>query len=280
MPLNPDRRAFLTVAAAGALVPLGLRAQGANLTLAQIRQSGELRIGVEAAYPPFTFRREGQIVGYDVDLADIFCRTLGVKPTIIDTSWSGVIPSLYARKFDIVMSAMTYTAERLKRVSFTIPYAEASQAMLIRAGDKTIRSPMDLNGKVVAVKLGSPGQVLQERLNAALKSNGGPGFKELKIFDDHPAAYLSLGQGKADVVFNTVPTLAMVMRDAPGKFAIVKGIGADNWAGIAARNEDPEVVQFLDSEIARLKADGTLARLSEKWLGFRMQLADRIPALS
>ena len=191
-----------------------------------------------------------------------------------------MIPSLYSRKFEIVMSAMTYTPERLKRVRFTVPYAEASQAMLVRAGDNSIKSPMDLDGKVVAVKLGSPGQVLQERLNAALKAKGGSGFKELKIFDDHPAAYLSLGQGKADVVFNTVPTLAMVLKDAPGRFAIVKGIGADNWAGIAARNEDPEIVQFLDSEIARLKADGTLTSLSEKWLGFRMQLADRIPALA
>ena len=70
----PDRRTFLAAAAAGTLLPLAARAQApapaGGLTLAQIRQSGELRIGVEAAYLPFTFRREGQIVGYDVDLAE------------------------------------------------------------------------------------------------------------------------------------------------------------------------------------------------------------------
>lgn len=139
---------------------------------------------------------------------------------------------------------------------------------------------MDLNNKVVAVKLGSPGQILQEKINMRLKAAGGAGFKEVKIFDDHPAAYISLAQNKADVVLNTVPTLAMVLKDAPGKYAMVKEVGADNWAGIAARMEDEEIIHFLDGEITRLKADGTLNRLQEKWLGFPMTLADKIPTLS
>ncbi|MFN0302174.1 MAG: transporter substrate-binding domain-containing protein [Burkholderiales bacterium] len=58
-----------------------------------------------------------------------------MKPNFIDTAWAGVIPSLYAKKFDIVMSAMSYTKERLERVAFSIPYAEASQAMLIRSAE-------------------------------------------------------------------------------------------------------------------------------------------------
>ena len=79
---------------------------------------------------------------------------------------------------------------------------------------------------------------------------------------------------------NTLATLAMVLKDAPGKYAIVKGMGADNWAGIAARKEDPEIVAFLNTELTRLKADGTLYKLQEKWFGFRMQLADKVPNLS
>ena len=278
------RRQFLAAAAAASGAALGMLPRLASaqaVTLASIKASGELKIGCEAAYVPFTYRDAGKIVGYDVELAEIFCKTLGVKPNLIDTAWSGVIPSLYAKKFDIIMSSMSYTKERLERVAFSIPYAEASQAMLVRAADAgAIKGVSDLNGRVLAVKLGSPGQILQEKMLASLKAAGGAGFKELRVFDDHPSAYVALAQNRVDAVLNTIPTLAMVLKDAPGKYAIVKGIGADNWAGIAARKEDPEIVAFLNSELVRLKADGSIYKLQEKWFGFRMTLPDKIPALS
>ena len=282
MTLSRRQFAAATAAAtASSLLPGWARAQAAGLTLAQIKASGELRIGCEAAYVPFTYRQDGKIVGYDVELAEALCKSLGVKPNFIDTAWAGVIPSLYAKKFDVIMSSMSYTKERLERVAFSIPYAEASQALLVRAADAaTIKSGADLNGKTVAVKLGSPGQILQERINAGLKNGGGAGFKELRTFDDHPSAYVALAQNRVDGVLNTLATLAMVLKDAPGRYAIVKGLGADNWAGIAARKEDTEVVAWLNTELARLKADGTLAQLQEKWFGFRMQLADKVPSFS
>ena len=283
--VSPVRRSLLAaapaVAAAAALGGLPRSAAAQAVTLAQIKASGELRIGCEAAYVPFTYRQDGKIVGYDVELAELFCKSLGVKANFIDTAWAGVIPSLYAKKFDVIMSSMSYTKERLERVAFTIPYAEASQALLVRASDADkIKAPADLNGRVLAVKLGSPGQVLQERMAASLKAAGGAGFRELRTFDDHPSAYVALAQNRVDGVLNTVPTLAMVLKDAPGKYAIVKGMGADNWAGIAARKEDPEIVAFLNEELKKLKASGALYALQEKWFGFRMTLADTVPSFS
>ena len=280
---RPVRRSLLAAApaaaAAAALGGLPRIAAAQAVTLAQIKASGELRIGCEAAYVPFTYRQDGKIVGYDVELAELFCKSLGVKANFIDTAWAGVIPSLYAKKFDVIMSSMSYTKERLERVAFTIPYAEASQALLVRASDvDKIKAPVDLNGRVLAVKLGSPGQVLQERMAASLKAAGGAGFKELRTFDDHPSAYVALAQNRVDGVLNTVPTLAMVLKDAPGKYAIVKGMGADNWAGIAARKEDPEIVAFLNDELKKLKASGAIYALQEKWFGFRMTLADAVPS--
>jgi len=277
-----NRRDFLKYSAAGAAAGLfPSLAPAQSVTLASIKASGELKIGVEAAYVPFTYRQGGEIVGYDVELADIFCKSLGVKPNLIDTAWAGVIPSLYAKKFDIIMSGMSYSKERVQRVAFSIPYAEASQALLIRSGDvNAIKGVQELNGRIVAIKLGSPGQILQERINASLKQAGGPGFKEVRTFDDHPAAYVALAQNRVDAVLNTIPTLAMVLRDAPGRYAMVKGIGADNWAGIAVRKEDPEIVTFLNGELSRMKADGSIYRIQEKWFGFRMTLADQVPSYS
>ena len=275
------REAVRTIGVGGAALLAGLRARPAaasGLSLQEVKGSGKLRIGVEAAYVPFTFRKDGKIIGYDIDLADVICEDLGVKPEIIDTAWTGVIPSLYAKKFDMIMTSLSYTAERMQRVGYSIPYAEASQAMLIRASDAgTLKTTDDLVGKVVATKLGTPSELIAKKIEADLKARKGAGFGEVKVFNDDPPRYLSLAQGKVDAVFNTLPTLAIVMKDAAGKFAIVRGIGADNWAGLAVRKEDTELVDFLNAEIRKLKANEAIYKLQEKWFGFRMNLPDKLP---
>ena len=262
-----------------ATVPL---AMAQPTTLAAVRQAGKLRIGCEATYPPFTFRERGEIVGYDVDLATAMCRSLGVTPEFIDTQWSGVIPALYAGRFDIIMSSMSYTRARMERVAFTIPYAEAGQSLLIRARDaNTIRAIGDMGGRSLGVKLGSPGETLHPRIGQAIASaRGGTGFREVKTYDEHPAAYLALAQGTVDGVLNTLPTLAFVIKSQPGRFAVVRGVGADNWAGIAARKEDTEIVAWLDARITAMKASGRLAALQEKWFGLRFNLPDGVPPVA
>ena len=92
---------------------------------------------------------------------------------------------------------MSYTKERLERVLFSIPYADASQALLIRSADKDkIKTIADMSGKVLGIKLGSPGETLKNRLETQLKTERGAGFKDVKTYDDHPAAYLALGAGQ------------------------------------------------------------------------------------
>jgi polar amino acid transport system substrate-binding protein len=273
------RTTLAGAAAAGALGGIARRACAAPVTLEGLKKTGEMRIGVEAAYPPFVFRDKGVIVGYDVDLADVFCKTLGVKPNFIDTQWSGVIPSLYAGRFDIIMASMSITKERVQRVAFSIPYAEASQALLVRLEDKDrVKAIEDMSDRILGIKLGSPGEVLHKRIAERLVQARGKGFKDVKTYDDHPAAYLALSQGTVDGVLNTLPTLAQVMKDRPGRYAIVRGVGQESWAGIAARKEDPEIIAFLDKELARLKQTEELYGLQERWFGLRMKLPDRVPS--
>lgn len=270
-----SRRALL---AAPALVPGLAVAQSGPLTLAQIRANGRLRIGCEATYPPFTYREQGRIIGYDVELAETMCRSLGVQAEFIDTQWSGVIPALYAGRFDIIMSSMSYTRARMERVAFTIPYAEAGQALLIRSRDEgRIRGMAEMNGRALGVKLGSPGETLHPRLAERMRAGGGAGFSAVRTYDDHPAAYLALMQGSVDGVLNTLPTLAFVTRSQPGRFAIVRGIGADNWAGIALRREDTEVLAWLNEQLRAMRASGALKALQEKWFGLEFNLPETIP---
>jgi polar amino acid transport system substrate-binding protein len=273
-----SRRAALLAAAAPLATPRLARAE--PTTLDAIRRAGKLRIGVEATYPPFTLRESGVITGHDVELGTIMCRNLGVTPEFVDVVWSGVIPALYAGRFDMVMSGMSYTKARLERVAFSIPYAEAGQALLIRSRDAgSIKAIEDMSGKALGIKLGSPGETLHPRLNERLAAARGRGFSEVKIYDDHSAAYLALGQGTVDGVLNTLPTLAYVLKSQP-RFAILRGIGADNWAGFACRKEDTEIAAWMDAQLRALKADGTLKALQMKWFGLEFSLPDTIPDLT
>ncbi|WP_171070405.1 transporter substrate-binding domain-containing protein [Methylobacterium terricola] len=281
--LNLDRRdcfkllAGLGLGLAGSAVP----AVAAPLTLDQIKKNGSVRIGCEAAYRPFTFRDQGKIVGYDVDLAEIIYKPLGVKCDFIDTAWSGIVPALYAGNFDVIHCAMTYTKERVGRVAFSIPYAEATQEMLIRAADAgKVKAVEDMSGKILGVKLGSAGDTMKTALDQRVAAKAGKGFSEVKTYDDHPAAYLALAQGSVDGVINTLATLTQVLKDAPGRYAIIRNVGPMTWSGIATRKDEKDLIGFVDQRLAQLKAGGELYALQEKWFGTRMQLAEAIPSFS
>ncbi|TCK28168.1 amino acid ABC transporter substrate-binding protein (PAAT family) [Ancylobacter aquaticus] len=280
------RRHFLSLsglllAAATALPLAGGPARAEPVTLEAIKKAGVVKVGVEAAYRPFTFRDKGEIVGYDVDLAKEIFAPLGVKVEFIDTAWAGVIPALYAGNFDVIMTSLTYTKERVAKVGYSIPYTEATQEMLIRASDAdTIKNLDGMAGKTLGVKLGSAGDTMKTKLEEKLKADTGKGFAEVKAYDDHPAAYLSLSQGSVDGVINSLATLTQVMKDAPGKYVIVRDIGPRNWAGIGTRKEDIQLIDFLNERINALKADGAIYKLQEKWFGTQMKLSDKIPDFS
>jgi polar amino acid transport system substrate-binding protein len=276
-----SRRTVLGSLGASLLMTGSRAALAAPVTLEALKKAGEVRVGCEAAYVPFTYRdSSGKIIGFDVDFATRMFEPIGVKPLFIDTQWSGVIPALYAGRFDMVPT-MSYTKERLERVLFSIPYADASQALLIRAGDAAkVKTIADMSGRVLGIKLGSPGETLKVRLEAQLKTERGAGFKDVKTYDDHPAAYLALAQGSVDGVLNTVPTLSVVLRDKPGAFAMVQNVGGSNWHGYAFRKEDTELADFMNGRITAMKGNGEIAALQDKWFGFRMNLADQIPSFS
>lgn len=279
------RRQSLKLAGASLLTAsAGLWPRGANaapVTLADIKKAGVLNAGCDAAYPPYTYRdSSGKLVGYDVDLMQKYVEPLGVKGNMIDTQWAGVIPSLYAGRFEMI-PGMTYTKERLERVIFSIPYADASQALLIRLTDKDkIKTIDDMNGKVLAVALGSPGETIKIRLDAALKAKGGAGFSGTKTYDDFPAAYLALAQGSVDAVLHSVPTLSIVLRDRPNTYTMVQNIGVANYIGLAFRKEDAELRDYISGRLEDMKKSGELYALQEKWFGFKMKLIDNIPTFS
>jgi polar amino acid transport system substrate-binding protein len=175
LPMNRfamSRRTVVGAIGASAVIGFARNALAAPKTLADVKKAGVLQVGCEAAYVPFTYRdKTAAIVGFDVEIVTAYLRPIGVRPEFIDTQWSGVIPALYAGRFDMVPT-MSYTKERLERVLFSIPYADASQALLIRAPDKDkISTISDMSNRVLGVKLGSKtGSPTSSRPTAALLS--------------------------------------------------------------------------------------------------------------
>lgn len=279
--MSITRRHGLNLLGLAALAGIATRpAWAADTSLDAIRQKGVIAIGCEATYPPFTFRKGQEIVGYDVDLATMLFAPIGVKPNFIDTEWAGVIPSLYVGRFDIIMSSMSYTKERMAKVGYSIPYAEASQALLIRASDvATIKGIDDLSGKVLGVKLGSPGEILQKTLTQQVATARGAGFAGVKTYDDHAAAYLALGQGTVDGVLNTLPTLGDVVKSSRGRFAIVRGVAKQNWAGIAARQDEGALIAYINEQLLAREKDGQLGALQKTWFGLEFDLPPTVPTL-
>jgi polar amino acid transport system substrate-binding protein len=247
-------------------------------TLDEVKKRGTLIVGMEAEYVPYEFIKDGKIIGYDPDIIAIFIKNLGVKSQLVDTAWAGIIPSLYAGKFDCIISGMTITKERAEKVLFSMPYAEATNVIMIRADDDRIKTPDDLSGKTVGVTLGSAAAIVIQKFEAKLKAAGKPGYAEVKQYEHYPEAYQDMLNKRIDAVVNSKSTLLVVMKDTPGKFKLVSGIqDITAYFGMAFRKEDVAMRDFANTQLAALKTDGTLGKLQEKWFGLTMETPNTIP---
>jgi polar amino acid transport system substrate-binding protein len=263
--------------AAGLLGLLPIGAARAD-TLDEVKKRGTLIVGTEAAYVPYEFVKDGEIIGYDPDIIAIMVKNLGVKAQLIDTAWNGIIPALYASKFDCIVSAMTITGERAQRVLFSMPYADASNVILLRADESRIKTAADLSGKTIGVQLGSAAAGIIKVFEAKLTAAGQAGYAEVKQYEHYPEAYQDLLNRRVDAVVNSKSTMMVVMRDAPGKFKMLDGISdITAYFGMAFRKEDGALRDFVNTQLAQLKSDGTLAELQRKWFGGTMDTPNTVP---
>jgi len=271
------RRSLLTGAGATLLTLPSIHTTRAD-TLDEAKKRGTLIIGTEAAYVPYEFFKDGKIVGYDPDIADLMVAKLGVKADFIDTAWNGIIPALYAKKFDCIISAMTITKERSEKVLFSMPYADASNVILLRAGEANIKTADDLSGKTVGVQLGSAAAGIIKSFEDKLKAASKPGYADVKQYEHYPEAYQDLINKRIDAVVNSRSTMMVVMRDAPGKFKMIPGISdITAYFGMAFRREDAALRDFVNTQLAAMKSDGTLSKLQDKWFGGTMETPNTVP---
>lgn len=271
--MNITRRdlGLLTVAAAATAMT---RHAFAATTLGNIRQTGTVSVGTEAALPPFEFVQDGKIVGLGSDILAEVVRALNVKLTQFDLPFSGILPGLLAKKFDFVATTISITEERAHKYAFTRPIASGAPWIMKRTNDP-MKSLQELDGKVIGTQIASNTVPVADELNQYLIANGGKGLAETKQYTSFADCYIALANGEIDGVLQALPGLATLVKDKPKVFSLLEEVPAKNFYPHLAwctRAEDTDLRDFLNTVIGRMTDDGTLYKLHEKWCGFVMKM--------
>ncbi len=221
-------------------------------------QKGKLLMGSDTTYPPFeSIGTDGKPEGFDVDIAQELAKRLGLELEIISTAWDGIIPGLKADKYDIIMSAMTITEERLQEIDFSDPYIDSNQSIAVKKGNTEIKGEADLAGKVVGVQVDTTGQFTAEEI---------PGIKEIRKYDTILLAFQELELGRIDAILNDYPVNAYLSK-MRGQTEVVATIKTDEKYGIGIRKGNDQLKEAIDKALADMKADGTYDEIFEKWFG-------------
>jgi polar amino acid transport system substrate-binding protein len=227
-------------------------------TLEEIKARGKIIIGTDATYPPMEFHDEkGEIVGFDIDLGRAIARELGVEAEFVDTAWDGIFPALDAKKFDIIMSSTSITEERLKSKAMSDPYYVTSQAIAVKKGNTTIKGPEDLVGKVVAVQIGTTGDLAVSEIEGV----------EVKRFDTIDKAYMEVMNGRADAVVNDLSEVSYRMKILPDMEIVATFREGEEKYGVTMRQEDTDLLEAINQTLKKLKDSGEYDEIYKKWFG-------------
>jgi polar amino acid transport system substrate-binding protein len=239
---------------------------GEKGALDTVRERGRLLVGSDIAYAPVEFYEEGTTtaVGIDVDLCKAIAEKMGLAKgcEFRNTTFDGIIPALKAKRFDIIMSAMSDTPERQREIDF-VDYFKAGTSILVRKGNpEGIRSLDDLCGKTVGIQKGT---TQEEVANAQKEKCKGKG-SDLTVltFETDPEAQQALKAGRTVADMNDFPVAAYVAQTT-GDFEVVgEQIEAGPY-GIGVRKDDTDLRDAIQAALKAIIADGTYDRILAKW---------------
>lgn len=224
-----------------------------------------LSIATEGAYAPFNYTtNDGQLAGFDVDLANALCTKMNTQCTITAQEWDGIIPALKAGKYDAIVSAMSVTPERSEQVAFSEPYF-ANTLVFLGHKDK----PFDPTS---TEQLGNVKIAAQSSTIAAQwLTDTHPAIKP-QLYPTLDGAFMDLGASRSDVVVSDkLPALSWLKSDL-GKNFELKGneIDINDKFAIAVNPTDAELLGKFNQALADIKADGTYDKLIVKHFGEEM----------
>jgi polar amino acid transport system substrate-binding protein len=249
-------RLALTLAAAFLAFAMGAARADA---LDDIKKAGVLKVAVPQDFPPFgSVGTDLKPVGYDIDMAELLAKELGVKVELVPVTSANRIPYLNTKKVDLVISSLGKNPEREKVIDFSAPYAPFFNGVFGPANVK-VAAAADLAGKTVGVTRGAVEDIELTKI--------APATVAIKRYDDNNGTISAFLSGQVEVVATGNVVAAGILARNPPRRPEVKFLIKDSPCYVGLNKDEPRLLAAVNAAIAKAKADKRLEAISMKWLG-------------
>ena len=218
----------------------------------------KLTVATEGTYRPFSYHDEsGELVGYDVEVAQAVAENLDLEIEFQETQWDAIFTGLDAGRFDVIANQVTITPEREADYLFSAPYTVSNGVLVVTADNSDIKSFDDLDGKTTAQSLTSNWNDLAKESGATVE--GVEGWAQ---------SVALLEQGRVDATINDSLTyLDYAKTDDASGIKVAAETEEESLSALTVTPEHEALAEALDGALEELRADGTLAELGEKYFG-------------
>ena len=258
------KKLFVLMLALMLLVPVALAgdaAESADTSLDYILEKGTLILGLDASFPPMGFTNDdGEVVGFDIDLAREVCNRLGVELIAQPIDWAAKDMELNNKNIDCIWNGFTITG-REDDYEWTEPYMDNAQVFVVN-GDSGIETLADLAGKVVECQADSSALAALNE-DAELTAT----FAQLLTTADYNSALMDLEQGAVDAVAMDVIVARYQIQQRDANFVVLDETLSSEAYAVGFKKGNTELRDQVQGALEEMAADGTMAEISEKWFG-------------
>ncbi|MEI0608636.1 amino acid ABC transporter substrate-binding protein [Brachyspira pilosicoli] len=235
----------------------------ADNSLQKVKESGKLVLGLDDTLAPMGFRDDnGEIVGFDIDLAREVANRLGVELEAKPIDWSSAILSLKKGDVDVIWNGFAVNESRKQQVNFTKPYLY-NRLMIAKYSDRDdINSKEELKGKIVGVQSGSSNY--ETLVNDPVSKE----IKEIRQYDSYVNAFLDLEAKRIDAVIVDEIVARYYISKENADFTLLEDKPiTSQYLSVGLRKTDTELLNAIDKALDDMRADGKAAEISTKWFG-------------
>ena len=258
-----------------------------SLFLSITSNADTVRIGTEGAYPPWNSKdASGNLIGFEVELANELCAIMKHECTIVEQDWDGMIPALLMRKFDAIMAGMSITAERQKTITFSQGYADEVASLAVMKGSSL--EGMDTPEGINLSLGGSDVNKALKTLTAALSGktvcvqtatihqnfldSGDVGSVNVRTYKTQDEVNLDLASGRCDVALAAAVAFTDYAEKSGKPVVLVgptlSGGAFGNGVGVGIRKDDTDLLKAFNKAIDQARKSGKISELAIKWFGF------------
>jgi cystine transport system substrate-binding protein len=221
--------------------------------------AGTLTVATEGTYRPFSFHDDGSgdLVGYDVEVAEAVAEKLGLEIEFQETQWDAIFAGLEAGRFDVIANQVSINPEREEQYLFSEPYTVSPGVIVVKEGNTSISSFDDLAGKTTAQSLTSNWYELAQESGA-----------NVEAVEGWAQAVALLEQGRVDATINDELTfLDYVKTNGQSGLEVAAETDDPSLSAFALTKDKDALVEAIDAALAELRTEGVLAELGDKYFG-------------